>query len=87
MNIIYTTKKDLINYKLKYYSKLNIEIIKHLKNLEIENPETLKIDVSVIKKQYKKLALKYHPDKSSENIDKFLSIKNSYEYLINYYFN
>lgn len=35
-----------------------------------------------IKKAYRKLALKYHPDHNSETKDKFNQIKEAYEYLI-----
>jgi len=42
---------------------------------------------SVVKKQYYKLALKYHPDKSKGNDDKFKLINEAYEYLNNYHKN
>ena len=44
------------------------------------------IDIVVIKKQYKRLALKYHPDKNHEidTSEKFIEITNSYEFLCDY---
>lgn len=39
--------------------------------------------LSDIKKSYKKLCLKYHPDVYEGDSDKFLKIKEAYEYLIN----
>lgn len=42
---------------------------------------------SEVKKQYYKLALKYHPDKSKGNDDKFKLINEAYEYLNNYHKN
>ena len=42
---------------------------------------------SVVKKQYYKLALKYHPDKSKGDDDKFKLINEAYEYLNNYHKN
>ena len=38
-----------------------------------------------IKKKYYKLAIKYHPDKCSANSDKFIQIKDAYEFLNTYY--
>jgi len=38
-----------------------------------------------IKKQYKKLAKIYHPDKNTGNQQKFIEIDNAYKYLLNIY--
>ena len=38
---------------------------------------------SEIKKAYRKLALKYHPDKAQGNHDTFIKITDSYNNLIN----
>ena len=35
-----------------------------------------------IRKQYKKLSLKYHPDKNKDGTDNFLKIKEAYDILI-----
>jgi curved DNA-binding protein CbpA len=54
-------------------------------NLEIDNINHLTIEI--IKKQYKILALKYHPDKntSQNSHEKFIQIKDSYEFLLKHY--
>jgi hypothetical protein len=51
--------------------------------LELEDD----ININSIKKQYRKLALKYHPDKNSspEAAIRFLEISESYEFLCEYY--
>jgi len=45
------------------------------------------INSDIIKKKYRILALKYHPDKnkSDEASNKFIEIQESYEYLLEYY--
>jgi DnaJ-class molecular chaperone len=48
------------------------EILGLLKNCSIDD----------IKKSYKKLCLKYHPDVSEEDPERFLEIKESYDYLL-----
>lgn len=39
-------------------------------------------DIASIKKQYKKLANKYHPDKLAGNEDKFIQIREVYDFLV-----
>ena len=50
----------------------------YYKTLEIEKNAT----ADEIKKAYKKLAMKWHPDKNPNTAEKFKSILNSYEYLL-----
>lgn len=52
---------------MDYYQILNVD-----KSCSLEE----------IKRAYRKLALRYHPDHNSETIDKFTEIKEAYEYLI-----
>ena len=59
-----------------------------LDNLELslEHNKLTNLDKEYIKKQYRKLALKWHPDKNenkTEATEKFRKINESYEYLIN----
>ena len=51
-----------------------------LETLQIKDPVTKK----QIKKAYYTLAIKYHPDKSTSNSQKFLSIKEAYDFLNTY---
>jgi hypothetical protein len=52
--------------------------------LELEYKPTNQYSICDIKRQYKKLALKYHPDKSDiHNTSKFQSICQAKEYLLN----
>ena len=55
-------------YYKQYYDILNIE------------PNT---DIDSIKKAYRKLSLKYHPDKNNNSSDMFNKITTAYEFLIN----
>jgi len=50
---------------------------KAIDTLDLSEP----IDKKKIKQAYYKMAIKYHPDKSTENSQKFIEIKESYEYL------
>ena len=64
------------------YSKDDI-LKKHIKNLFESDLEITEITKSNIKKQYRTMAKKYHPDvyKGDEE-DKFTSINSSYKFLI-----
>jgi hypothetical protein len=64
---------------------MSIENVKHaLTILELESYPSNQYSICDIKKQYKKLALKYHPDKSNiHNTSKFQSICLAKEYLLN----
>ncbi len=57
-----------MNYNKHYYDILNID---H------------NADIDSIKKAYRKLSLKYHPDKNNNSSDMFNKITNAYEFLIN----
>ena len=48
--------------------------------LQIKEP----INKKDVKKSYYSLAIKYHPDKSKDNSQKFLEIKEAYEFLNKY---
>ena len=54
---------------------------KYYKILGLENDT----DIDIVKKTYRKLAVKYHPDKnnSPEAIDKFKEITNAYQKILN----
>jgi molecular chaperone DnaJ len=44
-------------------------------------------DIEVIKKAYRKLLLRYHPDRSEASVEenqKFLKIKNAYDEVVSY---
>ena len=61
--------------------KMNIQ--KALDELEIMEIELTKIDQDYIKKKYRKLALKWHPDKNDDKYakEKFQKINEAYDYL------
>jgi len=52
-------------------------------NINIKRYNTLNKEqkIKLLKKQYRKLSLKYHPDKGGSN-DKFIKIKDAYDILI-----
>ncbi|MBT3882509.1 MAG: DnaJ domain-containing protein [Campylobacteraceae bacterium] len=65
------------------YSKEDI-IKKHIQNLFESDLDINQIQRSEIKKQYRLMAKKYHPDVyTGTQKDKFTSINSSYKYLIN----
>lgn len=50
---------------------------------EIQSHEFLKFNATTLKKRYRDLSRKYHPDKNTEydNTDKFMKLKTAYEIL------
>jgi curved DNA-binding protein CbpA len=64
--------RDDVLENIDYLATINLYEI-----LEVDKTD----DVSVIKKQYKKLALKYHPDKCTDGSDKFEIINLAYHIL------
>ena len=48
-----------------------LNISKQIENIDEEKP----------KRQYRKLAMKYHPDKNPEGREKFLAVQKAYERL------
>jgi len=63
-----------------------LEIIHDLHDVDIEQNHVESISMPLIKKQYRKLALKYHPDKntSADAAAKFVEISEAYEFLCHY---
>jgi DnaJ-class molecular chaperone len=54
---------------------------KYLNLLELDNLS----DLNTIKKSYRRLSLKYHPDKNPYNTNKFQEITKAYEFLIKHF--
>ena len=52
----------------------------------LEIDQDSEITDTILKRQYRRLALKYHPDKNKNNdsSDKFHMVKESYEYLMKF---
>lgn len=60
---------------------MNVKEAREILNI----PENSEINEEIIKKHYRMMALKYHPDKNktSESPSKFQEIHNAYEFLSN----
>jgi DnaJ-domain-containing protein 1 len=74
---IYNRFNNTNNYKI-IIEEHAYELDDDYKTLKLIPPKTF----TEIKKQYRKLALKYHPDKPCGNHDKFIKIKDSYNRII-----
>jgi flagellar biosynthesis/type III secretory pathway M-ring protein FliF/YscJ len=74
--------KKQFGQEAQNYSKADI-VKTHISNLFEEEKDINSITKSDIKKQYRKMAKKYHPDVcQEEDKDKFASINTSYNYLL-----
>jgi hypothetical protein len=65
--------------------KMNIQIALEELEISLDEIELTKLDQEYIKKKYHKLALRWHPDKNSEDNakEKFQRINEAYDYLSN----
>lgn len=62
----------------------NYHFKKHL-NILFESPFNIEdLTLPILKKQFRKMAKKYHPDVNNANSDKFIEIKKSYDFLKSY---
>ena len=84
MNNKFDFIEDIFNESFNnnnYNYKLSSEELEWYKILQLIPPKTQE----EIKKQYKKLALKFHPDKNIKGEEKFKSISSAYSSLIAVY--
>jgi hypothetical protein len=74
------TFEEYIDEKIfgNVYKQNTYDNMEHWDILKLEPPKTK----DQIKKSYRKLVLKYHPDKGGSN-DKFIELQNAYNTLIN----
>ena len=68
-----------------YEEKMNLQMALDELEIFIDETELTKLNQEYIKKQYHKMALKWHPDKNGEPgaKNKFQKINASYDYLLN----
>jgi len=76
-------KQDEDNKQDEYNGKMNLQIALDELEISLDDIELTNLNQEYIKKQYHKLALKWHPDKNNDPIakEKFQKINESYDYL------